>query len=61
MTSDILGFDCEWTKDGPVSLLQLAAHNEISGIAVLLRLNKIGFVPTKLRVISIFFHVKFLF
>lgn len=42
----ILGFDCEWVNEGPVSLLQLATHN---GVCALFRINKIGFIPPKLK------------
>ncbi|KAK2587500.1 hypothetical protein KPH14_003200 [Odynerus spinipes] len=42
----ILGFDCEWVNEGPVSLLQLATHN---GVCALFRIGKIGFIPPKLK------------
>ncbi|XP_015610219.1 exonuclease 3'-5' domain-containing protein 2 [Cephus cinctus] len=42
----ILGFDCEWVNEGPVSLLQLATYN---GVCALFRLSKIGYVPATLK------------
>ncbi|KAF7998414.1 hypothetical protein HCN44_009812 [Aphidius gifuensis] len=44
----VLGFDCEWVNENPVSLLQLATFN---GVCVLFRLDKIGFVPPNLKVL----------
>ncbi|XP_063986726.1 exonuclease 3'-5' domain-containing protein 2 [Diachasmimorpha longicaudata] len=42
----VLGFDCEWVKEGRISLLQLATHN---GVCALFRIGKIGYVPPKLK------------
>ncbi|XP_014203861.1 exonuclease 3'-5' domain-containing protein 2 [Copidosoma floridanum] len=42
----VLGFDCEWVNEGPVSLLQLATRN---GVCALFRLNKIGHIPQGLK------------
>lgn len=47
LSHDVLGFDCEWVKEGPVSLLQLATFN---GVVALFRIGKIGYIPTKLKV-----------
>jgi hypothetical protein len=47
LSDGILGFDCEWVKEGPVSLLQLATFN---GVVALFRLGKIGYIPPKLKV-----------
>lgn len=47
LSDGVLGFDCEWVKEGPVSLLQLATYN---GVVALFRLGKIGYVPPKLKV-----------
>lgn len=47
LSDGVLGFDCEWVKEGPVSLLQLATYN---GVVALFRLGKIGYVPSKLKV-----------
>ncbi|XP_015432438.1 PREDICTED: exonuclease 3'-5' domain-containing protein 2 [Dufourea novaeangliae] len=46
LTNDVLGFDCEWVNEGPVSLLQLATFNGVCG---LFRIGKIGYVPHKLK------------
>ncbi|XP_011264286.1 exonuclease 3'-5' domain-containing protein 2 [Camponotus floridanus] len=46
LSDGVLGFDCEWVKEGPVSLLQLATYN---GVVALFRLGKIGYVPPKLK------------
>ncbi|KAF7995039.1 hypothetical protein HCN44_004511 [Aphidius gifuensis] len=46
LTNSILGFDCEWVNNGPVTLLQLATDN---GVCALFRIGKIGFVPPKLK------------
>ncbi|XP_046824735.1 exonuclease 3'-5' domain-containing protein 2 [Vespa crabro] len=46
LSDGILGFDCEWVNEGPVSLLQLATHN---GVCALFRINKIGFIPPRLQ------------
>ncbi|XP_012283463.1 exonuclease 3'-5' domain-containing protein 2 [Orussus abietinus] len=46
LSNGILGFDCEWVNEGPVSLLQLATYN---GVCALFRLGKIGYIPTKLK------------
>ncbi|KAH0956288.1 hypothetical protein HN011_006778 [Eciton burchellii] len=46
LSDGILGFDCEWVKEGPVSLLQLATFN---GVVALFRLGKIGYIPPKLK------------
>ncbi|XP_043266269.1 exonuclease 3'-5' domain-containing protein 2 [Colletes gigas] len=46
LSNDILGFDCEWVKEGPVSLVQLATVNGVCG---LFRISKIGYVPHKLK------------
>ncbi|CAL7938298.1 unnamed protein product [Xylocopa violacea] len=46
LTNDILGFDCEWVNEGPVSLLQLATFNGVCG---LFRISKIGYIPEKLK------------
>ncbi|XP_043466914.1 exonuclease 3'-5' domain-containing protein 2 [Leptopilina heterotoma] len=46
LSNGILGFDCEWVNDGPVSLLQLATDN---GVCALFRIGKIGYVPPKLK------------
>ncbi|EZA55697.1 Exonuclease 3'-5' domain-containing protein [Ooceraea biroi] len=46
LSGGVLGFDCEWVKEGPVSLLQLATYN---GVVALFRLGKIGYVPPKLK------------
>ncbi|KAK0161502.1 hypothetical protein PV327_009965 [Microctonus hyperodae] len=46
LSDGVLGFDCEWVNEGPVSLLQLATHN---GICVLFRLGKIGYIPQTLQ------------
>ncbi|XP_033213604.1 exonuclease 3'-5' domain-containing protein 2 [Belonocnema kinseyi] len=46
LSDGILGFDCEWVKEGSVSLLQLATDN---GVCALFRLGKIGYVPPKLK------------
>lgn len=47
LSNGILGFDCEWVNEGPVSLLQLATDN---GVCALFRIGKIGYVPAKLKV-----------
>ena len=47
LSDGVLGFDCEWVNEGPVSLLQLATHN---GVCALFRLGKIGYIPSKLKV-----------
>lgn len=46
LSDGLLGFDCEWVNEEPVSLIQLATHNGICG---LFRLNKIGYIPPKLK------------
>ncbi|CAK9794682.1 Exonuclease 3'-5' domain-containing protein 2 [Anthophora plagiata] len=46
LSNDILGFDCEWASEGPVSLLQLATFNGVCG---LFRIGKIGYIPQKLK------------
>ncbi|XP_051156640.1 exonuclease 3'-5' domain-containing protein 2 [Leptopilina boulardi] len=46
LSNGILGFDCEWVNEGPVSLLQLATDN---GVCALFRIGKIGYVPPKLK------------
>ncbi|XP_011165231.1 exonuclease 3'-5' domain-containing protein 2 [Solenopsis invicta] len=46
LSDGILGFDCEWVKEGPVSLLQLATNN---GVVALFRIGKIGYIPFKLK------------
>ncbi|XP_076164797.1 exonuclease 3'-5' domain-containing 2 isoform X2 [Ptiloglossa arizonensis] len=46
LSNDILGFDCEWVNEGPVSLLQLATCNGVCG---LFHIGKIGYVPHKLK------------
>ncbi|CAK9807458.1 Exonuclease 3'-5' domain-containing protein 2 [Anthophora quadrimaculata] len=46
LSNDILGFDCEWVSEGPVSLLQLATFNGVCG---LFRIGKIGYIPQKLK------------
>ncbi|KOC59183.1 Exonuclease 3'-5' domain-containing protein 2 [Habropoda laboriosa] len=46
LSNDILGFDCEWANEGPVSLLQLATFNGVCG---LFRIGKIGYIPQKLK------------
>ncbi|XP_046487671.1 exonuclease 3'-5' domain-containing protein 2 [Neodiprion pinetum] len=46
LSDGVLGFDCEWVNDERVSLLQLATSN---GLCVLFRLDKIGYVPGKLK------------
>ncbi|KAL6262820.1 hypothetical protein P5V15_005610 [Pogonomyrmex californicus] len=46
LSDGILGFDCEWVKEGPVSLLQLATFN---GVVALFRIGKIGYIPLKLK------------
>lgn len=47
----VLGFDCEWVSDYsgryPVALLQLATYREY---CVLIRLSKLGHIPSELRV-----------
>jgi len=53
LSDGVLGFDCEWVKEGPVSLLQLATYN---GVVALFRIGKIGYIPPKLKVT---FHKKF--
>lgn len=50
MSNDVLGFDCEWVNEGPVSLLQLATFNGVCG---LFRIGKIGYIPQKLEVCNI--------
>lgn len=47
LSEGVLGFDCEWVNEKPVSLLQVATLN---GVCVLFRLEKIGCVPPKLKV-----------
>lgn len=47
LSDGVLGFDCEWVKEGPVSLLQLATFN---GVVALFRIGKIGYIPLKLKV-----------
>jgi len=47
LSDGVLGFDCEWVKEGPVSLLQLATFN---GVVALFRIGKIGYIPPKLKV-----------
>lgn len=47
LSEGVLGFDCEWVKEGPVSLLQLATFN---GVCALFRIGKIGYIPDKLKV-----------
>jgi hypothetical protein len=47
LSDGVLGFDCEWVKEGSVSLLQLATFN---GVVALFRIGKIGYIPTKLKV-----------
>lgn len=54
LTDNVLGFDCEWVNEDPVSLLQLATTN---GLCVLFRLSKIGYVPGKLKVRFEFFSI----
>lgn len=46
LSDDVLGFDCEWVNEGPVSLLQLATYN---GVCALFRIGKIGYIPPKLK------------
>ncbi|KMQ87409.1 exonuclease 3 -5 domain-containing protein 2-like protein, partial [Lasius niger] len=46
LSDGVLGFDCEWVKEGPVSLLQLATFN---GVVALFRIGKIGYIPSKLK------------
>lgn len=46
LSNNVLGIDCEWANEGPVSLLQLATFNGVCG---LFRLGKIGYVPQKLK------------
>ncbi|XP_012223059.1 exonuclease 3'-5' domain-containing protein 2 [Linepithema humile] len=46
LSDGVLGFDCEWVKEGSVSLLQLATFN---GVVALFRIGKIGYIPTKLK------------
>ncbi|XP_076651374.1 exonuclease 3'-5' domain-containing 2 [Halictus rubicundus] len=46
LSNNVLGFDCEWANEGPVSLLQLATFNGVCG---LFRIGKIGYVPQKLK------------
>lgn len=46
LSKGVLGFGCEWVKEGPVSLLQLSTY---TGIVVLFRIGKIGFIPKKLK------------
>ncbi|KAK1125647.1 hypothetical protein K0M31_005205 [Melipona bicolor] len=46
LSNDVLGFDCEWVNEGPVSLLQLATFNGVCG---LFRIGKIGYIPQKLK------------
>lgn len=46
LSNDVLGFDCEWVNEGPVSLLQLATFNGVCG---LFRIGKIGYIPQKLE------------
>ncbi|XP_031842751.1 exonuclease 3'-5' domain-containing 2 isoform X2 [Nomia melanderi] len=46
VSNDVLGFDCEWANEGPVSLVQLATHNGVCG---LFRIGKIGYVPHRLK------------
>ncbi|KAL6445558.1 hypothetical protein ACFW04_000832 [Cataglyphis niger] len=46
LSDGVLGFDCEWVKEGPVSLLQLATFN---GVVALFRIGKIGYIPLKLK------------
>ena len=46
LSNDVLGFDCEWVNEGPVSLLQLATFNGVCG---LFRIGKIGYIPPKLK------------
>ncbi|XP_033324794.2 exonuclease 3'-5' domain-containing 2 [Megalopta genalis] len=46
LSNNVLGFDCEWFNDGPVSLLQLATFNGVCG---LFRIGKIGYIPPKLK------------
>ncbi|KAG5317372.1 EXD2 protein, partial [Pseudoatta argentina] len=46
LSDGVLGFDCEWVKEGPVSLLQLATYN---GLIALFRIGKIGYIPPKLK------------
>ncbi|KAI4488611.1 hypothetical protein M0802_011427 [Mischocyttarus mexicanus] len=46
LSDGILGFDCEWINEGPVSLLQLATYN---GVCALFRISKIGFIPPNLQ------------
>lgn len=46
LSNNVLGFDCEWVNEGPVSLLQLATFNGVCG---LFRIGKIGYVPHKLK------------
>lgn len=47
LSEGVLGFDCEWVNEGPVSLLQLATFN---GVCALFRIGKIGYIPDKLKV-----------
>ncbi|XP_011498091.1 PREDICTED: exonuclease 3'-5' domain-containing protein 2 [Ceratosolen solmsi marchali] len=46
LSNGLLGFDCGQINQGPVFLLQLATCN---GVCALFRLNKIGYIPTKLK------------
>ncbi|XP_014469574.1 PREDICTED: exonuclease 3'-5' domain-containing protein 2 isoform X2 [Dinoponera quadriceps] len=46
LSEGVLGFDCEWVNEGPVSLLQLATFN---GVCALFRIGKIGYIPDKLK------------
>ncbi|XP_017886438.1 exonuclease 3'-5' domain-containing protein 2 [Ceratina calcarata] len=46
LSDNVLGFDCEWANEGPVSLLQLATFNGVCG---LFRINKIGYIPQNLK------------
>lgn len=53
LSKGVLGFGCEWVKEGPVSLLQLSTY---TGIVVLFRIGKIGFIPKKLKVRTSYFY-----
>lgn len=46
LSNGVLGFDCEWVNEGPVTLLQLATFNGVCG---LFRIGKIGYIPYKLK------------
>lgn len=47
ISNGVVGFDCEWIEERSVSLLQLATS---TGVCALFRLEKIGYIPPKLKV-----------